>query len=307
MDHAKVDARLKSSQVASMDYEREINDFSERYSLLNELKSKIELEGQYLQQQNTHLMKENELLNKESLHRYITVITGSITVITLSLFSRDKYNQDLRESEKKLADARRQKERVEEKLMQTHARSPSPLKKPKSWPKKMIDKITKTGSGRDRKSHRKSDRAAEVTLKNPTESDGYASQDVSSIRQSSENTLEGSISSNQSSSETKLPVNSILSEPDMTQTILSEGDSIHSEPLTVDQLQLTPRNKTVNSEQTTSPNSECISLQQFLNENNSGGTPPATTADHGQMNGRLTPKSELNQSQQSIRYVGLIR
>ncbi len=69
VDHAKVDARLKSTQVASMDYEREIHDFSERYSLLNELKDKIAIESEYLQQQNAHLMSENEKLNKDSLHR----------------------------------------------------------------------------------------------------------------------------------------------------------------------------------------------------------------------------------------------
>lgn len=69
VDHAKVDARLKSTQVASMDYEREIRDFSERYSLLNELKEKIDLENQYLQQQNDKLMAENQSLNKNTLNR----------------------------------------------------------------------------------------------------------------------------------------------------------------------------------------------------------------------------------------------
>lgn len=38
-------------------------------------------------------------------------------------FSKEKYNDDLRDYERKLNDARRQKERVEEKLMQTLQRS----------------------------------------------------------------------------------------------------------------------------------------------------------------------------------------
>ena len=118
-------------------------------------------------------------------------------------FSKDKYNDDLRDYERKLNDARRQKERVEEKLMQTHQRSPSPLKK-RSWGQKLIGKITKK-SVVDRTSKRKSDRAiSEVTLKSGLlESDGYGSAEVS-LKQPSENTLEGSISSSQSLNEPKV-------------------------------------------------------------------------------------------------------
>ena len=118
-------------------------------------------------------------------------------------FSKDKYNDDLRDYERKLNDARRQKERVEEKLMQTHQRSPSPLKK-RSWGQKLIGKITKK-SVVDRTSKRRSDRAiSEVTLKSGLlESDGYGSAEVS-LKQPSENTFEGSISSSQSLNEPKV-------------------------------------------------------------------------------------------------------
>ena len=67
VDHAKVDAQLKSSRVASEDYEREISDFTERYQLLNELKDKVSLENEYLQEQNKYLLQKINELNKVSL------------------------------------------------------------------------------------------------------------------------------------------------------------------------------------------------------------------------------------------------
>ena len=69
VDHAKVDARLKNTQSTTAEYEREIRDYGERYSLLNELKDKVELESQYLQQQNKHLIEENEKLNKSAINK----------------------------------------------------------------------------------------------------------------------------------------------------------------------------------------------------------------------------------------------
>ena len=41
VDHAKTEARLRQFQSESQDYEREINELSHRYKLLNELKDKI--------------------------------------------------------------------------------------------------------------------------------------------------------------------------------------------------------------------------------------------------------------------------
>jgi len=156
--------------------------------------------------------------------------------------------------------------------MQTHQRSPSPLKK-RSWGQKLIGKITKK-SVVDRTSKRKSDRAiSEVTLKSGLlESDGYGSAEVS-LKQPSENTFEGSISSSQSLNEPKVHINSLLSEPDLNQTSEtnhSEAETTQSEePLTIAQLQEgTPTRKSTSNllDSTVSPNSECISLQQFLNE-----------------------------------------
>jgi hypothetical protein len=69
VEHAKIDAKLKAKQSETSEYEREVSDISERYGLINELKDKIMVENEYLQKQNTHLIRENQLLNKETLHR----------------------------------------------------------------------------------------------------------------------------------------------------------------------------------------------------------------------------------------------
>ena len=148
----------------------------------------------------------------------------------------------------------------------------------------------------------------DVTLKTPTESDGYASQDIS-VRQSSDNTtiessqtqFDGSISSeNHSSGEPVILAgklaNSLLSEPGII-----DGSE---ELLTVEELEITPRKET--TPKILSPTGEQISLEQFLNETRTGS--PHSSANNStngsisRLSGQISP--DLNRSQQSLRYSG---
>lgn len=50
----------------------------------------------------------------------------------MNTFSKDKYNEEQKHWQQKLHDIQRQKERIEEKLLQAHVKSPSPTKPKKN-------------------------------------------------------------------------------------------------------------------------------------------------------------------------------
>jgi hypothetical protein len=156
VDHAQTETKLKHIQREAMDYERyqynsskirlqiyfrEICDLSNRYALLNELKDKITQENDYLQKQNDHLLRENDELNKDTLA------------------TKDACNDELRRMDSALGEVRRQKERVEEKMMQQY-KSPSPPKKPKGF----LGKLKSLGKKETKKS-RYSEPVTHVPLK----------------------------------------------------------------------------------------------------------------------------------------------
>lgn len=80
VENAKTDANFKRAQSQKNEVERELQDFNEKYQVLNELKEKIckyklltttrtkisALENSFLQKQNTNLMEHNKLLNSDT-------------------------------------------------------------------------------------------------------------------------------------------------------------------------------------------------------------------------------------------------
>ena len=80
VENAKTDANFKRAQSQKNEVDRELQDFHEKYQVLNELKEKIckyklltttrtiilALENSFLQKQNTNLMEHNKLLNSDT-------------------------------------------------------------------------------------------------------------------------------------------------------------------------------------------------------------------------------------------------
>ena len=80
VENAKTDANFKRAQSQKNEVDRELQDFHEKYQVLNELKDKIckyklltttrtkisALENSFLQKQNTNLMEHNKLLNSDT-------------------------------------------------------------------------------------------------------------------------------------------------------------------------------------------------------------------------------------------------
>ncbi|CBY39395.1 unnamed protein product, partial [Oikopleura dioica] len=172
VEHAKTDASYKRAQSQKNEVDRELQDFNEKYQVLNELKEKISLENSFLQKQNTNLMEHNKLLNSDT-HK-----------------TKDKYNEEQKNWQQKLHDVQRQKERIEEKLLQAHLKSPSPTKPKKNTFQKLKETF-RSGKSTKRKSEKPS---LEVTLKSDSV-DGTLAIDGTSLRNPSDNTLDGSISS----------------------------------------------------------------------------------------------------------------
>ena len=183
-------------------------------------------------------MKENEKLNQTSLNAKVRVRNR---FFLSHLCFQDSYNQSTRQYETKIAELRRQKERVEEKMM-NYYKEPSPPKKPKGFLSKLKESVSRKS---DSKSKRKSDYVSHVPVKSDAESENSFHRTHSDWSRASSQSIETRDRSGTTSGG----------------ATTGQEDENDAHDLKLDDLDISKDSQTPKS-------SDCISLQQFLDETN---------------------------------------